>query len=197
MWDSSTTVRCPSLSGRPLQNSQRLVAADDLAGALQEMGDDAAALPLYSEALEAERQVHDNKLGSALASPHPSLLVSISNLAVCLTNLGNCKAALPLAEEALAGWRKVRGEDHEHTLSALSLLSQVQRGLKDFEAAVPLAETTLTSLRERYRHSHALLVVTGMSVRYMAVCCDAGLATSTRTRARWSHDCPLAGHVLD
>ena len=147
-------TRWHRVKDRPPQDTQRLVAADDLAGALQEMGDDAAALPLFSEALEVERQVHASMLGTNPVPPHPSLLVSISNLAVCQTNLGNCADALPLAEEALAGWREVRGEDHEHTLTALSLVSQVQRGLKDFKTAVPLAETTLASQRETLGDEH-------------------------------------------
>ncbi len=74
------------------------------------MGDHAAALPLYRQALEICR--------TALGEDHPDYATSLNNLAELYRAMGDHAAALPLYRQALEIRRTALGEDHPTTPAA-------------------------------------------------------------------------------
>ena len=108
--------------GRPEEDAGRLDALDDLADALQNSREYAAALPLKEEALEIDRRISGDL--------HITTLTSMYNLALLHVVMGNLSLALPLAEECLRGRQQTQGDEHEHTLKSMLQLSIVHRDMR-------------------------------------------------------------------
>ncbi len=79
------------------------------------MGDYAAALPLYRQALEIRR--------TALGEDHPDYAASLNNLARLYRAMGDHAAALPLYRQALEIHRTTLGEDHPDYATSLNNLA--------------------------------------------------------------------------
>ncbi len=69
-----------------------------------EMGDYAAALPLYRQAMAIRRS-------AALGENHPDFGQSLNDLAWLYKEMGDYAAALPLFHQAMAIVRTCQGED--------------------------------------------------------------------------------------
>ncbi len=83
------------------------------------MGDYAAALPLYRQALEIRR--------TTLGENHPDYANSLNNLAVLYREMGDYAAALPLYRQALEIRRTTLGEDHPDYATSLNNLAVLYR----------------------------------------------------------------------
>ena len=125
--------------GLPEENFYRLAAADDLAGALQESGDYATALPLFEEVLRVERRTKGDE--------DQNTLTSIYNLARLHDEMKNHELALPLAVEAVRSYRKVYGDGHQETLDAIDQLANVHKNMMNYNQALPLAIEALAGRR--------------------------------------------------
>ena len=81
---------------------------------LRQLGDTAAAIPLFREELAGCR--------TTLGDDHEDTLGSINNLADLLQDEGRLDEAQPLLEEALAGRRAALGDAHPDTLGSINNL---------------------------------------------------------------------------
>ena len=132
--------------GLPEENFYRLAAADDLAGALQESGDYATALPLFEEVLRVERRTKGDE--------DQNTLTSIYNLARLHDEMKNHELALPLAVEAVRSYRKVYGDGHQETLDAIDQLANVHKNMMNYNQALPLAIEALAGRRLVLGNNH-------------------------------------------
>jgi hypothetical protein len=123
-----------------------LSIAYNLASALQDMGDYAAARELDEDTLARRRRV--------LGEDHPSTLDSAGLLAFDLTTLGEYQAARELDEDTLARYRRVLGEDHPSTLASADNLAVDLRDLGEYQAARELDEDTLARRRRVLGEDH-------------------------------------------
>ena len=82
---------------RPEADGERLAALGNLAGALTNSGDNAAARPLFEELVAVGRRTRGND--------HPGTLEDIGQLGSVLARMGEHAEAQPLLEEAVAGLR--------------------------------------------------------------------------------------------
>ena len=104
-------------------------------------GDHAGALQLMDEVLAVRRRTLDE---------HPDTIDSIINLALQYNEMGNCDSALPLGREAVGAARRTLGDEHEHTLVAISCLGAVHTSLRQFAEARTLeAEAHASQLHPR------------------------------------------------
>jgi CHAT domain-containing protein/tetratricopeptide (TPR) repeat protein len=98
----------------------------------QAMGDHAAALPLFRQALQVYR--------AALGEDHPHFASSLNNLALPYEAMGDHAAALPLFRQALQVYRAALGEDHPHFASSLNNLGGLYAAMGRPLEALPLME---------------------------------------------------------
>eukprot|EP01046_Picozoa_sp_COSAG06_P003047 COSAG06_NODE_114_length_23375_cov_20.304219_9_plen_168_part_00 len=105
----------------PEADEERLVALADLAAALENSGDLAAAWPLLEEQVGAARRTRGDG--------DPLTLMTIARLGGMATNMGEAVEARPLLEEAVAGLRLKMGSEHEATLCAVVNLAFVHAKL--------------------------------------------------------------------
>jgi tetratricopeptide (TPR) repeat protein len=91
---------------------------DTAAGLLHDLGDLAAARPLYEQALAIREAV--------LGPEHADTAVSLNNLALLLRALGDLDAAGPLYERALAVAAETLGPDHPTTTAIEANLAALQ-----------------------------------------------------------------------
>ena len=80
---------------RAVEDPERLWAENDLARALTDNGDFAAALPLYTEALEVRRRTQGDR--------HKNTLVAICNLASLYEAMGELKKSYTLSKVRYLG----------------------------------------------------------------------------------------------
>ncbi|MBN8482914.1 MAG: tetratricopeptide repeat protein, partial [Xanthomonadales bacterium] len=98
------------IAGDGVANASRAMPLNNLASALEDMGEPAAALPLFRESLDLRRSTQD--AGS------PMILRAENNLARVLTRAGDAAAALPLIDSVVAAWRQRDGEANLNTAKA-------------------------------------------------------------------------------
>ena len=90
-----------------------------LGSALFSQGDFSGAEPLFREALATQRKVYGSSNQPA------DLAFSLSGVAACLVKRGDYAAAEPLYRQTLAILRERQGENHPHTIAALTGLTGV------------------------------------------------------------------------
>jgi tetratricopeptide (TPR) repeat protein len=108
---------------------------NDLALALKEKGDFAAARPLQERALAIVEK--------ALGPEHPYTATNLNNLANVFREEGDLTGARPLYERALAIREKALGPEHPDTAQSLNNLAAVVEEQGDFAGALSLHERAL------------------------------------------------------
>src|SRR5262249_48053522 len=108
---------------------------NNLATLYREMGERAAALPLFRQALDVRR--------TALGEAHPDFAQSLNNLATLYQDMGEHAAALPLFRQALEIRRAALGEGHPSFASSLNGLASSCAALGRAAEALPLLEQAL------------------------------------------------------
>jgi tetratricopeptide (TPR) repeat protein len=122
------------------------ILANNLACALQDLGDLAQARTLLERAL---------KIGEAAFGPdHPSVAIRVNNLANVLQDLGDLAQARPLLERALKIDEAALGPDHPRVATGLSNLALVLHGLGDLAQARNLLKRALSILRKFLGDDH-------------------------------------------
>ncbi len=117
-----------------------------LARAVQAKGDDAAAEPLYRDALAMRRRLKgDDCLDAAW---------DLRDLGLLLSEKGDLAAAEPLLRRALAVRRRLLGDEHPHTNLALNDLARVLFNKGDGAEAAALLREQLARSRERVGDEH-------------------------------------------
>jgi hypothetical protein len=125
--------------GFPQEDEERLVAADNYGGALQDARDYAGALPLLDEVLVVSRRVDgDDDINTC---------VSMCNLAALLSDMGRPREALPLLEEALATQHRTLGSEHTDSIRTAGNLAVLYMGMSDLQRSKPLMEETCSAWR--------------------------------------------------
>jgi len=115
------------------------------------MGDHAAALPLFRQALEIRRM--------ALGEGHPHFATSLVNLAWLYKAMGDYAAALPLLRQALEIRRTALGEGHPDFATCLTCLALLYAAKGQGSEALPLMQ-------------EAASIVDRMTGQLLAVCSD-------------------------
>jgi hypothetical protein len=87
---------------------------------------------------ESERLMAASALGGALKNSSPP----------------DYEGALPLFEESLSGYRRLLGEAHPGTLTAMSNLAELHHCMENYEQALPLATTCLAATRRLVGNEH-------------------------------------------
>jgi hypothetical protein len=134
------------VSDRPVEDDERLAAADHFAGQLSDIGEHAAARPLLEETLEVSRRV--------LGDGHVDTLSAINNLAALHHQMGDHGLARPLLEEALAARRRTLGDAHQDTLHSMNNLGLLYYETGEYTAAWPLYEEALVGMRRTLGDTH-------------------------------------------
>jgi hypothetical protein len=124
---------------RPEADVERQIALGNLAGALSDSGDCAAARPLFEELVAVERRTQGND--------HPDTLDAIGRLGALLSCMGDDAGAQPLLEEAVAGLRLVCGDENVTTLHTMCRLAAVQGKLGAASKTRLLCEEAVVILR--------------------------------------------------
>ena len=124
---------------RPEADGDRLVALRNLAGALSDSGDCAAARPLFEELVAVQRRTRGNV--------HPATLEDIGNLGTLRSRMGEHAEAQLLLEEALAGLRLALGDEGVPTLDAMRKLAGVHGSLGAIAKFRLLSEEVVVGLR--------------------------------------------------
>lgn len=106
-----------------------------LAAVYTKVGDYAAALPLATEGLAANRRLNGND--------KELTLVAISGLASLHAKMGNRIASLPLHQEALERSRRINGDSHRCTLAFMGNVAGLHLEMGNFRLALPLATERL------------------------------------------------------
>src|SRR5664280_1592646 len=117
------------------EHTETTTSMDNLAGALQALGDLAGACKLHEEALQICRRV--------LGSDHPHTLLSMTNLAATLLELGDLVAARKQLEETLLTQIRVLGPVHPDTVASMSNLAANLLALSDVDGALNLQKKVL------------------------------------------------------
>jgi len=112
----------------------------------QNMGDDAASLPLFRQAREIRR--------TALGENHPDYAISLNNLAGLYQDMGDHAAALPLFHQALEIYRTTLGENHPAYAGSLDSLAVLHRDMGDHTTALPLCRQALEIYRTALGEKH-------------------------------------------
>jgi len=110
------------------------------------MGDAAAALPLYRQAVEI--------CGTALGESHPDYATSLNNLASLYYAMGDYAAALPHNRQALEIRRTALGENHPDYAISLNNLAATHQAMGDHAAALPLCRQALEIRRTALGEHH-------------------------------------------
>jgi tetratricopeptide (TPR) repeat protein len=132
-------ARCELDRNRLEADAERLVALKNLAGALSDSGDCAAARPLFEELVAVQRRTRGND--------HPATLEDIGQLGTLLSRMGEHAEAQLLLEEALAGLRLALGDENGKTLDSMSRLAIIHTRLKAIAKARLLFEEAVVGWR--------------------------------------------------
>ncbi|MCL4871435.1 MAG: tetratricopeptide repeat protein, partial [Anaerolineae bacterium] len=124
----------------PREDSLAAALANNLGFHLQDLGEYAAARPLYERSLSIREQ--------ALGPNHPDVALSLNNLALLLCNQGEYAAARPLYEQALSIREQALGPAHPDVAQSLNNLAALLYNQGEYAAARPLYERAL-SIREQ------------------------------------------------
>lgn len=107
------------------------LAQGDLAEIYREKGDNAAAEPLFQQALVMTQQMH-------LAPGHPKLAQLLDNYATLLRDEGRFTDAEPLYKRALETWAKARYPEHPDVAETLTNYAALLRKVNRPVEAEPL-----------------------------------------------------------
>jgi tetratricopeptide (TPR) repeat protein len=131
-WDARQRVLGP-------EHPATLRSLNDLAGALQAMGNLAGAWDLHQQVLDARRRV--------LGPDHPDTLTSINNLAGVLQEAGDLAGARDLHRQLLDAYRRLLGPEHPATLRSMNNLAGALYALGELAAARDLSEHVVDARR--------------------------------------------------
>ena len=120
------------------------------------MGNHAAALPLYQQALKASR--------TAVGENHPDYAASLSNLAGLHQAMGDHAAALPLHRQALEIRRIALGENHPLYAASLNNQAELFEHMGDKTTARPLRRQALEITRNASREDQPQSTVGAQNV---------------------------------
>ena len=134
------------------------VSLNNLAALLRDMGDYAAAEPLFRRALAVAEKV--------LGPEHPETGASYSNLAGLLYHIGDYAAAEPLFLRALAIAEKAQGPEHPSTGTSLNNLAVLLRDIGDCARAEALLRRALAIYEKTLGPNH---ISTGGSLDNLAI----------------------------
>jgi tetratricopeptide (TPR) repeat protein len=149
-------VEARDLARQYLGENDPLYAAslNKLAALYRGMGDYAAAMPLFHQALVGLLGWSRRKAGGASGTEVESLLREHFRSVATLTDQRRWDEALPLAQRAADLARLHLGEDHPGYARSLGNLGRVHEALGDYAAALPLyqraAEITRAALGEAH-----------------------------------------------
>ncbi|MBE9118739.1 CHAT domain-containing protein, partial [Lusitaniella coriacea LEGE 07157] len=107
----------------------------NLAGLYSDMGNYAAAEPLYQRSLAIYEK--------ALGADHPHVAASLNGLAGLYQAMGNYAAAEPLYQRSLTIDEKALGADHPHVATSLNGLAGLYQAMGNYAAAEPLFQRSL------------------------------------------------------
>jgi tetratricopeptide (TPR) repeat protein len=191
-------------SARRHHGQDHLYYADtlnNLAVVYRDMGDHAAALPLFRQALEIYR--------TRLSENHPDYYVCLENLAVLHRELGDHATAVPLFRQVLETRRTTLGERHPAYAGSLNNLAMLYQDMGDYTAALRLLRQALDVLAGRGRGERVINLTEHMMVRrytlgadYPEYDLDLGaslndMANRQRGMADRAVSLPLYGQVRD
>ncbi|OAB60864.1 hypothetical protein AY599_25580 [Leptolyngbya valderiana BDU 20041] len=125
---------------------------NNLASALEDRGELAAAEPLFRRSLALRLE--------AYGEGHAAVARARHNLARLLIKRGELSEAEPLVDQAIAGWVAVRGPDHAASWYSRSLIGQLALERGDAEAAVEQLGAALDGLRRHRSDSNWWVLAT-------------------------------------
>jgi tetratricopeptide (TPR) repeat protein len=124
------------------EHPDTLTSANNLAGALRELGDVESARRLFVDVYDTRQRL--------LGPEHPDTLLSGNNLAGALLDVGDVAGAHRLHEEVYEAHQRLLGPDDPHTLRSADNLAMARLALGDAEGAHHVLE-------EAYRACQRLL----------------------------------------
>jgi eukaryotic-like serine/threonine-protein kinase len=144
------------------EHPSTLTSMNNLAGAYQDAGKLALALPLYEETLKLRK--------AKLGAEHPDTLTTMNDLAVAYQAAGKRDLALPLLEETLKLTKAKLGAEHPDTLTTMNNLAVAYQAAGKLDLALPLYEETLKLTKARLGpyHPHTLASMNNLAMVYRA-----------------------------
>ncbi len=127
-------------------HSQVAVSLGEVASAVFDAGDYAAAVELLEQALAVQRQ--------QLGEKHPEIATSLDLLARVVRNQGDVERAEELYRQALAMRQELLGEDHLDTLDSLNGLAELLVLVRDLDGAETTFRRVLELRRQRLGEIH-------------------------------------------
>ena len=122
------------------------ITLNNLAIALQELGEYKQAVASYQRALAIEEK--------ALGRDHPDLAISLNNLGVILVYMGEYEQAVASYQRALAIKEKAFGPDHPYSMYPLAGLGRALVRAEKPRAAGPYLERALLTFEKAYGPDH-------------------------------------------
>ena len=133
--------------------------ANNVAYYLNQIGDYAAARPLYERALAIREQ--------SLGPSHPDTAQSLNNLAGLLESVGDYATARPLYERALIICEEAFGSRHPTTATSLNNLAGLLQSMGDYAAARPLFERALSICEQTLGSRHPTTATSLNNLAYL------------------------------
>jgi len=143
-----------------------LVALKAVAYTLADGGDDAAALPLFTELVATSRRVKAKGLPAEVGT-----LTALMGLAAAHGRLGKYHLALPLYQEAVDGHRRALGAGHATTLLSMIGLCNILSNLQEYKRSLPLKKQIVEGQRKLLgpQHPDTLLQVGELATLHAAM----------------------------
>lgn len=170
-------------------DSRTLIAANNLALALDSANHHARASALHKDTFDRRRRL--------LGDDDPRTLTSAGNLALTLRALGKHEEALALHQDTLERRRRLLGDDHQRTLTSANNLAYTLRGLDRLDEARALYEDTLERRRRLLGDDHPRTLVSVSNLAFILrrqghldQARDLHADTLTRRRATLGEDHP-------
>jgi len=150
-------ARCRIFGG---MHADTLIAMNDLAVILFDLGDIIGSREKYEQVLYARRHI--------LGNSHQDTFAAMSNLAITLQAQGDLVGARTMQEQVLADYRRTLGEEHPDTLLAMNNLAMNLFAQGERVGARALFEKVLTFYRNAFsdEHRHSLLAKGNLAVSY-------------------------------